>query len=177
MFVRPLLASLLLGFALPALPAAETRTVVFVGDSIYDVMAAKNAGVPSVAVSFGFLHQPVDELGADALVCLGYPFYAVGKPEKPRVEHLAELKTPTLIVQGERDALGNREAVAGYALSPAIEVSWLAAADHDLKPLKVSGFSHEQHMQAAAERVAVKARVVWACWTASMTAWAIRPGS
>jgi predicted alpha/beta-hydrolase family hydrolase len=49
-----------------------------------------------------------DELGADALVCLGYPFYAVGKPEKPRVEHLAGLKTPTLIVQGERDALGNR---------------------------------------------------------------------
>lgn len=32
-----------------------------------------------------------DELGADALVCLGYPFYAVGKPEKPRVEHLAEI--------------------------------------------------------------------------------------
>jgi predicted alpha/beta-hydrolase family hydrolase len=54
-----------------------------------------------------------DELGADALVCLGYPFYAVGKPEKPRVEHLAGLKTPTLIVQGERDALGNREAVEG----------------------------------------------------------------
>ena len=24
-----------------------------------------------------------DELGADALVCLGYPFYAVGKPENP----------------------------------------------------------------------------------------------
>ncbi len=95
-----------------------------------------------------------DELGVDALVCLGYPFYAVGKPEKPRVEHLAALRTPTLIVQGERDALGNREAVEGYALSPAIEVSWLAAADHDLKPLKASGFSHEQHLQAAAERVA-----------------------
>ncbi|AMK32072.1 putative hydrolase of the alpha/beta-hydrolase fold [Pseudomonas putida] len=100
-----------------------------------------------------------DELGADALVCLGYPFYAVGKPEKPRVEHLAGLHTRTLIVQGERDALGNREAVAGYALSPAIEVSWLVAADHDLKPLKASGFSHEQHMQAAAERVAAFLRV------------------
>lgn len=96
----------------------------------------------------------VDELGADALVCLGYPFYAVGKPEKPRVEHLAGLRTRTLIVQGERDALGNRETVEGYVLSPAIEVSWLVAADHDLKPLKVSGFSHEQHLQAAAERVA-----------------------
>ncbi|MGE8152654.1 alpha/beta family hydrolase [Pseudomonas vancouverensis] len=96
-----------------------------------------------------------DELGADALVCLGYPFYAVGKPEKPRVEHLAGLTTRTLIVQGERDALGNRETVAGYALSPSIEVFWLVAGDHDLKPLKVSGFSHEQHLAAAAQRVAV----------------------
>ncbi|MNF95391.1 Alpha/beta hydrolase family protein [compost metagenome] len=95
-----------------------------------------------------------DELGADALVCLGYPFYAVGKPEKPRVEHLAGLKTRTLIVQGERDALGNREAVEGYSLSPVIEVFWLVAGDHDLKPLKASGFSHEQHLAAAAERVA-----------------------
>ena len=95
-----------------------------------------------------------DELGADALVCLGYPFYAVGKPEKPRVEHLASLQTRTLIVQGERDALGNREAVEGSRLSPSIEICWLVAGDHDLKPLKASGFSHEQHMQSAAERVA-----------------------
>lgn len=95
-----------------------------------------------------------DELGADALVCLGYPFYAVGKPEKPRVEHLAALQTRTLIVQGERDALGNREAVEAYALSPSIEVFWLAAGDHDLKPLKVSGFSHEEHLAAAAGEVA-----------------------
>ena len=95
-----------------------------------------------------------DELGADALVCLGYPFYAVGKPEKPRVEHLAGLKTRTLIVQGERDALGNREAVEAYTLAPGIEVFWLAVADHDLKPLKASGFTHEQHLAAAAGKVA-----------------------
>lgn len=95
-----------------------------------------------------------DELGADALVCLGYPFYAAGKPEKPRVEHLAGLQTPTLVVQGERDALGNRVAVERYTLSPAIEVQWLATGDHDLKPLKASGFSHEQHLQAAADKVA-----------------------
>ena len=90
-----------------------------------------------------------DELGADALVCLGYPFYAAGKPEKPRVAHLAELRTPTLIVQGERDALGNR----GYTLSTQIDVLWLAAADHDLKPLKASGITHEQHLQQTAEHV------------------------
>lgn len=95
-----------------------------------------------------------DELGVDGLVCLGYPFYPVGKPEKPRVEHLAGLKTRTLIVQGERDALGNRAAVEGYALSPGIDVLWLATGDHDLKPLRASGFTHEQHLAAAASRVA-----------------------
>jgi phosphoglycolate phosphatase len=40
----------------------------YIGDSIYDVMAAKNADVPSVAVSFGFLHGPVEELRADAVI-------------------------------------------------------------------------------------------------------------
>ena len=43
-------------------------SAVYVGDSIYDMMAAKNAGVPSVAVSFGFLHGPVGEMGADAII-------------------------------------------------------------------------------------------------------------
>lgn len=95
-----------------------------------------------------------DELAPAALVCLGYPFHAAGKPDKPRVEHLATLHTPTLIVQGERDALGNRERVAGYVLSPAIRLLWLAAADHDLKPLKASGCSHAQHLQQAAQAVA-----------------------
>lgn len=40
----------------------------FVGDSIYDIMAAKNAGIPSIAVSFGFLLGPVETLGADAVI-------------------------------------------------------------------------------------------------------------
>jgi hypothetical protein len=95
-----------------------------------------------------------DELGVDALVCLGYPFYAVGKPEKPRIAHLADLRTRTLIIQGERDALGDREAVAAYPLSAAIRLHWLTAADHDLKPLKSSGFSHAQHLQTAADEIA-----------------------
>jgi predicted alpha/beta-hydrolase family hydrolase len=70
------------------------------------------------------------------------------------VAHLAELRTPTLIIQGERDALGNRQAVAGYALSAAIKLHWLTAGDHDLKPLKSSGFSHQQHLIAAADAIA-----------------------
>lgn len=40
----------------------------FVGDSIYDVRAARAAGLPVVACSFGFLNGPVEELGADAVI-------------------------------------------------------------------------------------------------------------
>ena len=43
-------------------------STVFLGDSIYDTLAAKNAGIPSVAVSFGFLMGPVEELAADAVI-------------------------------------------------------------------------------------------------------------
>lgn len=44
------------------------QRAVFIGDSIYDTKAARHAGIPSVAVSFGFLTQPVGELGADAVI-------------------------------------------------------------------------------------------------------------
>lgn len=95
-----------------------------------------------------------DELGAVGLVCLGYPFYAPGKSDKPRVAHLADVRTPTLIVQGERDPMGNRQTVEAFSLSAAVRLHWLATADHDLKPLLRSGFSHDQHLESAAEAVA-----------------------
>lgn len=40
----------------------------FVGDSIFDMGAARNAGIPSVACAFGFLTGPVEELQADAVI-------------------------------------------------------------------------------------------------------------
>lgn len=39
-----------------------------VGDSTYDVGAARNAGVPVVTLSFGYADVPVDELGGDVLI-------------------------------------------------------------------------------------------------------------
>lgn len=40
----------------------------FVGDSIYDIMAGQAAGVPTIAVGFSFLTQPVETLDADAVI-------------------------------------------------------------------------------------------------------------
>ncbi|MCL6271018.1 alpha/beta hydrolase [Sansalvadorimonas sp. 2012CJ34-2] len=84
--------------------------------------------------------------GIKGVVCLGYPFYAIGKPEKPRTEHLESIGVPVLIAQGERDAMGNREAVKEYSLSESIEVHWLEDGNHDLKPRKASNWTHQQHL-------------------------------
>ncbi len=90
-----------------------------------------------------------DEAGATGLVCLGYPFHPPGRPQRLRVEHLRELRTPTLIVQGSRDSLGSREEVAAYELSPRVHVAWIEEGDHSLKPPKRSGRTLEQNMAEA----------------------------
>lgn len=43
-------------------------TAAYVGDTTYDTLAAKAAGLPCVAVSFGFNDLPPEELGADAVI-------------------------------------------------------------------------------------------------------------
>jgi uncharacterized protein len=93
------------------------------------------------------------------LLCLGYPFHPRGKPAQLRTAHLRSLQTPTLICQGTRDPLGTREEVAGYALSPMIEILWLEDGDHDLKPRKrVTGLATGDHLQRVGEAVAAWGR-------------------
>ena len=41
---------------------------VYVGDTTFDTRAAKAAGLPCVAVSFGFCDAPVQQLGADVVI-------------------------------------------------------------------------------------------------------------
>lgn len=94
-----------------------------------------------------------DEIKPSGLICLGYPFHALGKPEKPRTEHLAEMVTPTLILQGTRDPMGNQERVSEYVLSEAINLVWLEDGDHDLKPRVKSGLTHKENMQLANQYV------------------------
>jgi predicted alpha/beta-hydrolase family hydrolase len=96
-----------------------------------------------------------DERHAAGLLCLGYPFHPVGKPTQLRTAHLADLKTPTLIVQGTRDPFGTRDEVATYKLSKSIEILWMEDGDHDLRPRKaVSGFSMADHLKTMAAATA-----------------------
>lgn len=94
-----------------------------------------------------------DDIKPKGLVCLGYPFHALGKPEKPRTEHLADISTPTLILQGTRDPMGSQERVSEYSLSKMIDVYWLQDGDHDLKPRVKSGLTHQNNMLLANQRI------------------------
>ena len=47
---------------------AGDRKALMVGDSLNDVAAAKAAGIPVVAVSFGYTRVPVDAMGADVVI-------------------------------------------------------------------------------------------------------------
>ena len=51
-----------------AIARAGGGKAVFVGDSITDADTARAAGVPFVAVSFGFSDRPVEALGADRVI-------------------------------------------------------------------------------------------------------------
>lgn len=95
-----------------------------------------------------------DDLGADGLVCLGYPFHPPYKPEKLRVEHLSELRTHALIVQGTRDQFGGPDEVATYDLSDAIEVVWVETGDHSFKPTVASGTTEAEALEFAIDAVA-----------------------
>jgi predicted alpha/beta-hydrolase family hydrolase len=130
-------------------------------DRVLDEFAAiwEEAGRPPLigGKSYGgrVASMAADGLGVAGLVCLGYPFHPPGRPEQPRTAHLAQLATPALICQGERDPMGTVADVAGYALAPTIEIAWAPDGDHDLRPRKaVSGRSFAENLDAAAEAVA-----------------------
>ena len=74
------------------------------------------------------LRQPVR-----AVVALGYPFRRPNKADEPdRYQHLAQITTPTLILQGVHDSYGGREILEFYRFSPAVTVEFIEA-DHKLR--------------------------------------------
>lgn len=91
----------------------------------------------------------LDEQAIQACICLGYPFHPLGKPDRLRTEHLAGLRTPTLIVQGERDAMGRHDEVSHYPLSEQLQLAWMPDGDHSFKPRKSSGHSESTNWAMA----------------------------
>jgi predicted alpha/beta-hydrolase family hydrolase len=88
-------------------------------------------------------------LKALGVMCLGYPFHPQKQPEKLRLAPLQETQKPILILQGSRDALGNKEEILGYEYSSHCRCVFFEDGDHNLKPRIKSGFTHIQHIEKA----------------------------
>ena len=95
-----------------------------------------------------------DGVGASGVVCLGYPFHPVGRPNRLRIGHLGAIQTPTLILQGERDALGAKTEVDDYPLAASIRIFWLIDGDHGFRPRKSSGRTEAENLDAAIAEIA-----------------------
>lgn len=85
------------------------------------VVGGRSAGARSAA-------RTGRSLGAAGCLCLAFPLHPPGKPEKSRLEELRGSKVPTLVVQGERDAMGKPEEFPEW-----VEVVPVPGADHSLK--------------------------------------------
>ncbi len=92
--------------------------------------------------------------GVAKIACLGFPFHPPGKLDKYKGEHLAEIKKPCLILQGERDTFGRKEEVLEYSLSSSVSCHFIADGDHSFKPRKSSGYTETQNRQQVAELLA-----------------------
>jgi predicted alpha/beta-hydrolase family hydrolase len=81
-----------------------------------------------------------DGAQADALALFAYPLHAPGKPERARVEHLPNLKLPTLFVSGSGDAFGSPEELKAAAKKvKGAKTHFLEGADHGFAVKKSSG--------------------------------------
>jgi predicted alpha/beta-hydrolase family hydrolase len=128
------------------------RPAVLVGKSMGGRMA-------SILASSFNAESSVEVLTVNPLVkgvcAVGYPFHPQGKPEKLRIDHLGDIGVPMSVIQGTRDALGSQECVTALFAEQRIPLSmsmlWLEDGDHDLKPRKKSGLTHQQHINEAIE--------------------------
>jgi predicted alpha/beta-hydrolase family hydrolase len=120
---------------------------------VIELLGAKGLTIGGKSMGGRIASLVADEAGIAGLVCLGYPFHPVGKLYQLRVEHLQAIKTPTLILQGERDPFGSREEVGTYKLSRAIKVRWLEDGDHSFKPRKSSGRTEDHNWTKALDEI------------------------
>lgn len=87
-------------------------------------------------------------LGARGCLAISFPLHPPGRPEKSRVDELLGAGLPTLVVQGERDAMGRPE-----EFPAGVDMAVVPGADHGLKVAASSGLSQEEGLAVLVEAV------------------------
>lgn len=114
----------------------RTRTRLIVG--------GRSAGARSAA-------RCATRLGAAGCLALAFPLHPPGRPEKTRLPELQGAGVPTLVIQGERDAMGRPEEFPAD-----VDLAVVPAADHSFKVPARAPVS-----QAEAIEVVVESALEW----------------
>lgn len=128
----------------PQLVEFYSELIKIIGQPVYIGGKSMGGRIASMVAS-----QQDTELNQliQGVICLGYPFHPIGKPDKLRIEHLKDIKAPLFIAQGTRDKLGSKEEIETYELYKKINFLWLEDGDHDFKPRVKSGLSLQIHFK------------------------------
>lgn len=129
---------------MPILIASYKSILASINSSLPVFIAGKSMG-GRVAATIASDESMMTLHKVRGVICLGYPFHPVKKPENLRLVPLQETQRPVLILQGDRDALGNKSEVDSYDISKHCQVHYFADGDHDLKPRVKSGYKFAEH--------------------------------
>ncbi|MFT5161930.1 MAG: putative alpha/beta-hydrolase family hydrolase [Alteromonadaceae bacterium] len=131
---------------MPALLEYFTELVNGVDDGLPLFIGGKSMGgrASTMLATQSELKNPIK-----GVLALGYPFHPAGKPDKLRIDHLPDMLAPCLIIQGDRDSMGNQQDIAGYNLPNQLEVAYLTDGEHGFKPRKASGVTLQDNLAIA----------------------------
>lgn len=105
------------------------------------VVGGRSAGARSAA-------RRARHLAASGVLALSFPLHPPGRPEKSRLEELQAAKLPTLVVQGERDAMGRPEEFPDDT-----NVVVVPGADHSLRVARSADLSQDEALGIVVEAV------------------------
>ena len=102
--------------------------------------------------SLAAAQAPLD--GIRGLIYFGFPLHAAGKPGTERGQHLAEIKTPMLFLQGSRDALADLKLLKPFCkkLGKNAELVVIEGGDHSFHMLKSAKRTDEEVLDAVVEK-------------------------
>jgi uncharacterized protein len=109
------------------------------------VLGGRSAGARSAARCAG-------QLGAAGVLALAFPLHPPGHPEKSRLAELLGVGVPTLVVQGERDAMGRPEEFPAE-LVPGTELVVVPDADHGLRVPQKAALSQAESLALVVQAV------------------------
>lgn len=103
------------------------------------VLGGRSAGARSAARS-------ARSLGAVGCLALAFPLHPPGRPEKSRLDELRGAGVPTLVIQGENDAMGRPEEFPAD-----VDLTVVPGADHSLRVPKRGPVSQEDALAIVVE--------------------------